>query len=322
MKKPIALLLPFSLLAGCGTQGPGYVQCDSSQWDDAPSKTSPFAPTAGPRRNVPFRVVYHATFPGGALDCGYLDLIHATAQPLKEGDGQVADQSHNLSASPSGKLKLSLTAPDSIPEKETPSVGVFSTDLNFGPGSVFTVRVTFQRPDGPRIPKTPDWTNAWAVGVAARTGDKEDLGSHKRLGVTLRFRDQDGILSVQESQLADNLPPHNLGQFVIPQEYTDKLFSTSPLLSFTLELHVNRQEGSGAATLTVPGVYSKQLLFDTRTFLKESGPSITTVGATLANCCAPGWNVNTEVHDFQISVLRRDVKSEPNVPVRPWWDPL
>lgn len=324
MKKPIALLLPLSILAGCnGHPHPYYVPCETSQVADRPEKTSPYAPRP-PGRDDPYRLVYHATFPGGALDCGYLDLIHATGQPLEVGDGQVAGQFHETLASPGGKLKLSLTAPDPIPAKQTPSVGVFSTDLNLGPGSVFTVRARFQRPHGPRIPATPAWTNAWAVGVTAREGDKEDLGSHKRLGVTLRFKDQKGILNVVESQLGDGLPSQSLNQFEIPQDVTDRLFGTTSVMSFTLELHVNRQEGSGAATLTVPGVYAKQLLFATRTFLKDSGPPITAVGAALANCCTPGRNVNVEVHDFQILVPRRDrdVRGEPPIPNPPPVDPL
>jgi hypothetical protein len=316
MKKLITLALPMVLLAGCDTDRPGYVSCDASP--EPPGQTSPYAAIPGAKKIDPFRTVYHAEFPGGSLECGYLDLIHDSPMAMKEGYGEVTGQTQDTYASDGGKLTLSLTAPDKIPKDATPSIGVFSTDLDFGPGSVFFVRATFHGPEGPRIPESGAYTNAWSVGVVARTGDERDLGANKRLGITLRFRDKDGILSVQESNLTDDETHLLKENFKIPEWITDKIVRTAGTtpLTITLELQVDRQTGSGQATLTA-GTYTKSVQFEMLTFQSKSGPVIKTVGATLANCCAPGWNVKTDVHDFQISVLRPYIRIEPNIPRSP-----
>jgi hypothetical protein len=325
-----ALWLAAAALAGCGVPpGPfGYdpgpvprphelVLCPGSP-PYSPDPENPYAPRPGARS----RLVYHAWFPAGRLDCGFLDRIHSSPQPLKGGSGEVPGTTGlTLGPAASGALALGLTAPDPIPTDSTgasltPSVGVFSTGLNLGPGAVFSVRATFRAPDGPHEPATATHSNAWAVGVAARTGNERDLGSEKRLGVTFRVRNQAAILNVQDAGAGGPL-----GSVPVPPEIYARIFGTAGAAPepFTLELYVNRQTGKGVATL-IPSYPSVRVEFDMRTFKAESGPAFTTAGASLANCCAPGKAVYVEVSDFRISqVFNRGFPPtiEPNIPRNP-----
>jgi hypothetical protein len=197
----------------------------------------------------------------------------------------------------SDRIGLVVKAPMEIPEGETPSVGLFSTGLDYGPGSVFSVRATFRRPKGPHLPPTSEYTNAWAVGVAARTGGLEDSASHTRLTATFRVRNDIAVLNVQG--INETLSPDDIR--IDPAVY-EKIFSDVTPEFFSIELFVDRRAGSGKAVLTA-GTYSKTVPFTMKDFLKDSGPTVQTVGAALANCCAPGETVNVEVSDFQISAL-------------------
>ncbi len=267
MTKPIALLL-ISCLAGCNVP----------KHDHHATK-----PTA---TSSVFRPVYRAKFPDASLSCCFWDRLHA----LEKGDGHVAGAIPTFTEA-HHTLALGITAPDPIPLDETPSVGIFSTGLNFGPGTVFAVRATFQRPNGPHIAD-----QAWAVGLVARTGGKDDLGSETRLTTTFKVKGDSAVLNVQGITVK---PTGN----EISKEVYDKIVTEASHQPFTLELLVDRTTGKGIATLT-SGRYALPLSFTMSKFQASSGPVITAVGATLANCCAPGKTATVEVTDFEISAPR------------------
>ena len=349
MKKAIALLLASSL-AGCryppGNEPPGPVPNNYPGSDGIPVATAvmcdrpspgfwvippPSVPGSAIPGATPLQTVYHATLPNGSLICGYWDAIHWPAQPLKPGDGQVAGTTAIIHApAGDGAFKLGLTAPSPIKvgadgfPVDTASVGLFSTDVDFGPGAVFSVRVAFQNPCGPHLAAVPGGlSNAWAVTIAAREGDEKDLGTDRRLGVTFKVRNNGATLNVLETGADDALATDK----VDPKVY-DAIFGNPETCGtghkpFTLTLYVNRQTGSGVASLAGPAVEGvkdgpldlpfKMHLFGT------SGPVIETVGATLANCCSEGGTVSVEVTDFEIKQLLRSPFGpfEPNVPNPP-----
>jgi hypothetical protein len=295
MKKLVALLLPFSVLAGPSISGPTAAAqsgpsptCDQSSLSQLPTPSAGPPPAGQAPGSIPLKMVYHATFPGGSLNC-FIDAIHSTPQPLEEGDAQVAGETTTFTPGTQG-LVLGLTAPSAVPDDATPSVGLFSTGLAYGPGSFFLVRATFIRPSGPFGGK------AWAVALNARTGDKNDLGTDTRLNVTVRFKKGAATLNVFE---AGEL----LKSDVVPASAYDSIV-TSPQ-PFTLELLVNRITGKGAATLTAAGADPQRLSFSLSRFGAKSGPVIQAVGPSLANCCNPGVPVSVEVTDFQIWALPR-----------------
>jgi hypothetical protein len=321
MKKFIALLLPLCFLGACGGDGAGP-PCDPY----IPTPTAPGTPVPG----TSSQTVYHATFPNGSLECGILDRIHATTWPMKQGNGEVSGQTHALSVSEGGNVALELTAPDPVPAGQTPSIGVFSTGLNFGTGAILTVRATFHKPEGTRLPPaSDDETNRWAVGVAVRTGDERDLGAHTRLGVTFQVRANGAVLNVLETDPAGT-HVNRLAQVPVPQEIVDKIFGIpgADPEPFTLQLFVDRQTGKGSASL-IPSWPPVQAPFEMRNFKADRGPMITTAGAALANCCAWGDRVSVEVSDFEIVQAFRKERpapvvpnKEPNIPNPPPIDPL
>lgn len=269
MKKPITILI-MACVAGCG----------------APDQ----------RAKTEFQVVYRAVFQEGSIGCCFVDRIHDAPQPLAKGQGNVAGAIEDvLVASDSDRIGLVVKAPMPIPKGETPSVGLFSTGLDYGPGAVFSVRATFRRPKGPHLPPTPEYSNAWAVGVAARTGDLEDSALQTRLTATFRVRNDIAVLNVQG--INETL---SLDDIQIDPTMYEKIFSDVSPQFFSIELFVNRSAGAGKAILTA-GTYSKTVPFTMKDFLKDSGPTVQVVGATLANCCAPGETAKVEVTDFQIS---------------------
>ena len=291
MKKHVALILMVALVAGwSNTVWAQAVQlCDQpslAQATSPPALSSPLVPGASA-----LKLAYHAVFPGGSLNC-FMDRIHSTPQALQEGDGQVPGQTSSFTPGTQGKV-LHLTTPDAIPlipgdpdaNTQTSSVGLFSTGLNFGPGTFFSTRATFVRPNGPFGGKS------WAVTLNARTGDKNDLGTEKRLNMTLRFRSGVATLNAFENgQLLKSTP--------VPAPVYNSIVSSSQ--PFTLELIVSRITGKGAAILTTAGASPLPLQFGLSSFRSTSGPVISAVGPALANCCAAGKSASVELTDFQI----------------------
>lgn len=310
MKKLIALLLTVSLPMGCKPTPAGN---DSH----GPNFSVPLPPGCHDAAWGPLQTVYHETFPKGALDSGYTDSIHDTPQPLKFGDaGPAAQGTYGEAPAADGALSLTVTAPHDIPAGQTPSAGVFSIRLPFGLRSIFVARATFQNLDGKIFPAaSPDITNAWAVGIAARTGDEQDLATETRMGLTFRVTDQANALaklSVQDSGAASALHKEDVREDIATNIFGKKQ-------PFTLELSVNRQTCMGTGTLTTADAKPQTFSFRLHSFLANSGETITAVGPILANCCAPKGRVYAEVSDFQILVPLhgRGSATEPNVPNPP-----
>ena len=301
-KKPIALLLVASCLSACQAEPdraaqpaedarptaiPASAPCDPAA-PPAEGSAAPGAPKAG----IPGKTVLYATFPKGSLVCGYWDGIHAPPQPLVVGDGQVDGSDPSGTPTDDGLL-LSVTAPGTIPDDKIPSVGVFSTNLDFGPGSVFSVQATFQNPT---ISFLDPSARAWATTVTARTGGQDDLKSEARLSVTVRVKGAAASMNIIEIDQNGGGP---LGNQVIDGELKANIFEKH--LPYTITLSVDRTTGKAQATLTSGSEKLPLGPFDLTTFLANSGPIITGVGPAVANCCVPGAKVTALLSDFRIS---------------------
>lgn len=330
MNRPIALLLVASSLIGCDPPDlsnrvepeprpvPDSYECDPRD------RVNPLAtPVPGPSAPIPSPgspdsvTVLRATFPNGSLICGYWDGIHAPPQPLQKGDGQVAGSDPTWTPTKDG-LELAVTAPPSTTpnDEKTPSIGVFSTNLDFGPGTVFSVHATFQKP---RILPDSGDPRAWAAGsVAARTGGKDDLKGEARLGVAVRKKGTTASLNITEFgknganfRQQDNKP--------IEGELYANIFEKD--YPYTIALSVDRNTGKGRATLTSGSEKLLSELFDLTTFSANSELPTTAVGATLADCCVPDARVTVLLSNFSISQpggrRRLPIKVEPHVPNRP-----
>jgi hypothetical protein len=354
MKNLVALLLASSL-AGCsngpGGEPPGPIPNAYPGSDGVPVGTAVLCDRPLPRQQLytapilgaqilgatPLQTVYHATLPNGSLVCGYWDAIHSPPQPLKPGGNQLAGTTDIIHA-PAGDsaFKLGLTAPSHIDvdpitnfPKDTSSVGLFSTAVSFGPGAVFSLRVTFQNPCGPHLaPVSGGLSNAWAVSIAASEGDERDLGTDRRLWVTFRIKGKGATLNVWETGTDEPLKADTVNPAIYKAIFGDPETCGTGHKPFTLTLYVNRATGSGVASLAGPAlevamsqdrnVKPLDLPFNMHLF-GTSGPVIETVGTTLANCCSEGAPISVEVTDFQIKQLLRSPFGpfEPNVPNPP-----
>ncbi len=305
MKKPIALLLVASCLSGCGQAPDASNRADRPANDARPSAIPASAPCdpagppaeepaapGAPKAGIPGKTVLYATFPEGSLVCGYWDGIHAPPQPLVIGHGQVDGSDPSGTPTDDGLL-LSVTAPGTIPGDKTPSVGVFSTNVDFGPGSVFSVQATFQNPT---ISFLDPSARAWATSVTARTGGQDDLKSEARLSVTVRVKGTAASMNIIEIDQNGGGPLDNQ---VIDGELKANIFEKH--LPYTIRLSVDRTTGKGQATLTSGNQTLSSKTFDLAIFLPNSGPIISAVGPAVANCCVPGAKVTVLVSDFRIS---------------------
>jgi len=287
MQKLIVLFLLAASFCGRAIAAP----CDQSTLANAPAPAQispPLVPGA-----PALQLAYHATFTGGSLDC-FMDRIRPTPQALQKGDGQVPGETVSFTGGTQG-LVLGLTAPSPIPpipghaadDTQTPSVGVFSTGLNYGPGTFFSARATFKAPNG------PFGDGAWAVGLNARTGGKDDLWSEHRLNVTLKFKKGAASLNVFDDGASAGTSP-------VPAGFYKSIISSSQ--PFTIELIVNRMPGLGAAILTTAGAAPVTLQFALKNFGPKSGPVVNAIGPALATCCVEAMPLSVELTDFQILV--------------------
>jgi hypothetical protein len=266
MKKLIALLLAVSLV-GCG-----------------PKKSAP---------------EYEAIFKGNDLGCCIVrDTLHSSPQAMQEGQsklGETAAWNTNHKA-----LEMVLgapltTPPDAAGNPGTPSMGVFLTGLNFGPGTAFSLSATFQR--------LSDTTGAkgWAVGVGARTGGTDDTPDLKRLGLTFRVKDSKAELRVLEFWGPMDTEIRKHAAFAVPQDVYDKIVGkTGSPRPFTLKLSIDRTAGSGTASMRTEGKTYPVGDFNMVHFTKAGGEPFTAVGAALANAADPGQARSVEVTDFKL----------------------
>lgn len=260
--------------------------------------------------------MFHADLPNGSLVCGYWDDIHKPPEPLQKGHGQVAGS--DPAWTPSGDaLQLAVTAPPGTTVNGlTPSAGVFSTNLPFGPRTAFVAHATFQRPN---ISGLGPGSGAAATGaVTARTGATDDLNAEARLSATVRFNGTRAFLNVIEVGLNGSNPSPR-GRQDILGELKSNIFEKH--LPYTIGLTVNRRTGLGLATLRSGNAPPLQLPFDLTIFTPVSELKITAVGAAVANCCIPDARVTVLLSDFRISKPGRwpllPVEPEPNVPNEP-----
>jgi hypothetical protein len=242
------------------------------------------AVVAPARADAPgLQLVYQAAFPNGSLQAS---VDHLRIGPMVTGDSQVANSNPTYTRLP-GELLMAITHPVGLPIPMVASAGIFSTPVNFGPGSVFRLSATFRAPVGPLA------ISGWAIGLSARTGNADDLASATRVTAVLRTA-PGGVLRL-------NIPfGSTLPTFVVlPTAIRDEIFSAVAPKPFTLDLSINRITGMGGATLTVDNDVFP-LTFALSDFRANGGPIITAVGASIANAGAPGQTVSVHVRDFRI----------------------
>lgn len=223
--------------------------------------------------------------------CIVHDSLHTDPQALQPGQGDAGETAAWIAESDA--LRMDLKAPPAIAPNTTPSMGIFKTGQNFGPGTDFSVSATFRSPEG-RMDGP-----AWTVTVVARTGDAPDRSNLGRLQLSLRVRN--GVhLRIQEG-------PDAAGTGAIPGATTydfgpaDSAYQEIYLQHkpFTLRLDVNRKTGKGVATLTT-ATQEFPIAFEMRLFKKDGGAPLTTVGTAIANNI-PGETVSVEVTDIMVA---------------------
>ena len=235
------------------------------------------------------RLVYLANFGHGSLESS---VDHLGIGPVKPGNSQIPNVNINATVEPGeGSVILGVTRPANYVGGPIAS-GVFATPVEFGPGSIFSARVTLRAPTGPQLAG-----NQFAAALNARTGDEDDLQSEARVAATFRVRGTTAALNVFGASVPPNLPN-------IPQDVYDAIFDAEDPEPFTLELVLDRKTGVGTATLTSGG-YSISHNFQS-VFRADSGPVVTSIGPTIAVSNGPGQRGTVEVMEFRISTSRQN----------------
>jgi hypothetical protein len=241
-------------------------------------------------------LIYKASFPNGSrVCCIEVDQIHYPYKvPLEKGSSGIVGSNPKWDPTPKG-LKLGVTDPtptDPANNDVSLSAGIFSENLNFGIGSNFTLRATFQRPNGPIAVG-----HVWAAGsVVARTGNHEDLPDERRLNLALKINKKPdrAILAVTE-------PGGATASKVVPEDMFLSIFDLRYPQPYTLELIVDRKTGKGKGTLKVAGYPPLSTEEFPMNYFKATGAElIKTVGATVAIFDSPTSEVSVEVLDFEI----------------------
>jgi hypothetical protein len=239
-------------------------------------------------------LVYDASFVDGSTEPSVDQLGLGSMQA---GDSQIPDS--NPTATPgNGEIVLGVTRPASLASGVVSS-GMWVTPVNFDQGSVVGLQARFVRPSGPS-------SGGWAVGVGARTGDQNDLGTDTRVTANLTSR-AGGTARLQvpfgaTSQTNIDVPP----------AMYDAIFRTDDPEAFTLGLLVDRKLGNATASLTVDGFPVLSRSFQLKDFQATQGPVITAVGAAIANGSASGQTVTVHLRDFRIYVgKQRCPQSQP-----------
>lgn len=239
---------------------------------------------------------YAATFKNADLGCCIVrDIFHKPPRALAKGRSSVGETA--VWDAKDHALQMKLTAPATIRKDDagnilTPSMGIFGTGYCLGPGSIFTIRATLQRP-------TRDVsTDSWNVAVVARTGDVADVPDLGRLQVSLRVNNGSANLRVQEGldNASTGAIPGAPKKNVTGDAYKEIYTLHEP---FTLSLHVDRKTGTGTATLktktqTIP------IDFTMGVFTKDPGSRpLRTVGVALGNT-GPKLKASVEVTGFEL----------------------
>ena len=233
----------------------------------------------------PLVLAYLATFPNGSLDSS-VDRLGAGAMEL----GDTLIPGSNPSFEPlQGAIRVGITRPVDLSPDIIVAQSAWATKLNFGPGSVMRMKATFIAPLGP-IPG-----GGFAIGFGAKTGGKDDLPDEPRVFATVNVRP--GFL-VRLNVPFGSVEPTKM---VLPTEMSDLIFSTTNPKPFTLELTIDRTNGTGQVKLMVAGQVAGPLSFHLSDFLPDSGPTITAAGAGIAvNSNGPGQTASVAIQDFEI----------------------
>ena len=230
------------------------------------------------------KLAYLANFSNGSLDAA-VDKLGAGA--LQYGPFNVPNGNPVIEPRP-GEIFLSVFRPVGLDPDTIPASGVWATPVNFGPGTVSRIRATFIAPVGP-IP-----SGGFAIGVNGKTGDENDLAADTRIGATVNVRPD--FLVRFGAPFGAAAP----ARVVLPEDVKAAMFSTTGPQPFTIELTVDRKEGTGLAKLMVIDQVF-EVPFVLSTFPANSGPAITAVGPGIAvNSNAPGQTASVRVREFRI----------------------
>jgi hypothetical protein len=231
-------------------------------------------------------LAYLATFAKGSLEPS-LDKLNAG--PMVPGDPLIPDS--NPTVSPlNGEVLVSIHRPLGLSPDDIPSESIFATPVDFGPGSIVRIRATFIAPVGPYAT-----TGGFAIGLGGRTGAKDDLATETRVFTTVNVRPN------QLVRLQVPFGSVETRNMVLPQDVKDAIFSTTDPQPFTLELTINREDGTGTVKLTVIDQVFSLPSFHLADFLADGGPTITAVGPGIAvNSNGPGQTASVHVRDFRI----------------------
>ena len=230
------------------------------------------------------RLAYQASFPSGSLESS-VDKLNLG--PMQPGDTGIVGSNPTLEQR-TGSILVGITRPVDLSPDLIPAMGVWATPVDFGPGSISRIRATFIAPVGPNP------GGGFAIGINAKTGDKNDLSTDTRIAVTVNMRP--GYLVRFQVPFGATGPTNT----VLPQAVKDAIYSTSDPQPFTIELTINRITGEAMAKLMVID-QAFTLHFTLSDFRADSGPIITAVGPGIAvNANAPGKTASVQVRDFRI----------------------
>lgn len=230
-------------------------------------------------------VAYLATFPNNSLNPS-LDKLNAG--PMVPGDPLIPDSDPTVSGA-AGEVILSIHRPIGLSPDEIPSESIFAP-VDFGPGSIVRISATFIAPVGPY-----STTGGFAIGLGGRTGGKDDLASETRVFTTVNVRPN------QVVRLQVPFGAVETTNMVLPQDVKDAIFSTTDPQPFTVELTINRRDGTGTVKLTAIDQVFTLPSFHLADFLADGGPTITQVGAGIAvNSNGPGQSASVHIREFRI----------------------
>lgn len=262
-----------------------FTPASSATASDAQSGFKPVIIRGAEQTNpAVLRLAYLASFPHGSLDSS---VDHLGVGPMVPGDPLISDSNPTVSALP-GEILVSIHRPLGLSSDLIPSESVWATPVHFGAGSVVRISATFRAPIGPLS------TGGFAIGLVARTGAKDDLASETRVATTLNVRP--GFLVRLNVPFGSTVPT----AMVLPTAVRDQIFSTSSPQPFTLNLTIDRVNGTGKSELKV-GDNVFTLHFVLADFVADGGPTITAVGPGVAvNSNGPGQTASVHVREFRI----------------------
>jgi hypothetical protein len=229
-------------------------------------------------------LAYLATFPNGTLQPS-LDVLEAGA--MQPGDTLIPNSNPTFTPL-KGEYLVGITRPVDLSPDLVSAASLWATPVNFGPGSILRLRATFIAPVGP-LPG-----GGFAMGLVAKVGNKDDLQGESNIGVTVNVRP--GFLVRFGASVGSAGP----ARVVLPDAVREAIFSTTDPVPFTMELTVDRTNGTATGKLTVEDqVFT--VPFVPSDFLANSGPVITAAGPGIAvNSNGPGKTASVRVREFRI----------------------